>query len=84
MGCCTDELESYLDSLGSQRPVLEHTVLSELWEHGRGYRDPQECSHLIVPIDEDSDHLRIDTLSRQQGTQHPGERQGGLSIAQSQ
>lgn len=38
-----------------------------------------ECSHLIVPIDEDCNHLWIDALSRQQGAQHPGERLRGLS-----
>lgn len=44
----------------------------------------QEHSHLIVPINEDHDHPRIDTLSRQQGAQHPGEKPRGLSTAQSQ
>ena len=58
------------------------TTYSQLGDQRPGYRDLWECSHLIVPIDEDRDHLRIDTLSRQQRAQHPGERSRGLSTAQ--
>lgn len=55
------------------------TTYSRLADQGPGYRGLWECSHLVVPIDEDCDHLRIDALSRQQGAQHPGERSRGLS-----
>jgi len=60
------------------------TAYSQLGDQGPGYRNVWECSHLVVPIDEDCDHLRIDALSRQQGAQHPGERSKGLSTAQPQ
>lgn len=60
------------------------TIYSQLGDQGPGYRDLWERSHLVVPIDEDCDHLWIDTLSRQQGAQHPGEKLRGLSAAQPQ
>lgn len=62
-----------------QPPRTASTTYSRLGDRGPGYRDLWECSHLIVPIDEDCDHLRIDALSRQQGAQHPEERSRGLS-----
>lgn len=37
--------------------------------------EEKQNNNLIISVDEDSDHLRVDAMGRQEGPQHPTEMQ---------